>query len=149
MNSVLSPSISTLHQDFADITSQPSLEAPADSGLEGDEKAQEESCESHFLSPAAIKTLVQVHQCLCLGYARSLWYQSTAPANHSKEHMKTLVSSYLIASPLISHFYHLIGQWLLFFFQFFRNISIRVEVLSSERVLTSVFLHQTLNWTSS
>lgn len=108
---VLSPSVSTLHQDFADIMSQPSLEAPTDSGLkEDEEKAQEDSSESHFLSPAAINTLVQVHQCLCLGYAQSLWYQSTAPANHSKEHMKTLVSSYLIASPLISRFYHLIGQ---------------------------------------
>lgn len=108
---VLSPSISTLHQDFADIMSQPSLEAPADSGLKEDvKKAQEESSESHFLSQAAINTLVQVHQCLCLGYAKSLWYQSTVPANHSKEHMKTLVSSYLIASPLISRFYYLIGQ---------------------------------------
>lgn len=91
--------------------SQPSLEAPADSGLmEEEEKAQEQSSESHFLSPAAINTLVQVHQRLCLGYAQSLWYQSTAPANHSIEHIKALVSSYLIASPLMSRFYHLIGQ---------------------------------------
>lgn len=107
----ISPYISTLHQDFADIMSQPSLEAPADSGLmEEEEKAQEQSSERHFLSPAAINTLVQVHQRLCLGYAQSLWYQSTAPANHSKEHIKALVSSYLIASPLMSRFYHLIGQ---------------------------------------
>lgn len=100
-----------LPQDFADITAQPSLEAPEDSGLEEEVKAQEESSESHFLSPAAINTLAQVHQRLCLGYAQSLWYQSTAPANHSKEHIKALVSSYQIASPLMSRFYHLIGQW--------------------------------------
>lgn len=95
-------------QDFADITSQPSLEGPADKGLE-EEEAQEESNESGFLSPAAMNTLVQIHQSLCLGYAQSLWYQSTAPANHSKEHINALVSSYQIAAPMMSRFYHLIG----------------------------------------
>uniref|UniRef100_A0A8C4E8F0 Midasin n=1 Tax=Dicentrarchus labrax TaxID=13489 RepID=A0A8C4E8F0_DICLA len=73
-----------------------------------EEKAQEESSESSFLSSAAMNTLVQVHQRLCLGYAQSLWYQSTKPANHSKEHINALVSSYQIASPLMSRFYHLI-----------------------------------------
>lgn len=100
-----------LHQDFADMVSQPSLEAPADSGLkEEEEKAQEESSEGRFLCPAAVNTLVQVHQCLCLGHAQSMWYQSPAPANHSKEHIKSIVASYQIASPLMSRFYHLIGQ---------------------------------------
>ncbi|CAK6975580.1 Hypothetical predicted protein [Scomber scombrus] len=94
-------------KDFEDITSQPSLEGPADAGLQ-EEEAQEESNESGFLSPAAINTLVQIHQSLCLGYAQSLWYQSTAPANHSKEHIKALVSSYQIAAPVMSRFYHLI-----------------------------------------
>ncbi|KAM7394956.1 hypothetical protein PAMA_006612 [Pampus argenteus] len=95
------------NKDFADIVSQPSLEGPADAGLE-EEEAQEESSESDFLSPAAINTVVQVHQRLCQGYAQSLWYQSTAPANHSKEHIKALVSSYQIAAPVMSRFYHLI-----------------------------------------
>ncbi|XP_042247008.1 midasin [Thunnus maccoyii] len=95
------------HKDFADIVSQPTLEGPADAGLE-EEEAQEESSESGFLSPAAMNMVVQVHQRLCLGYAQSLWYQSTAPANHSKEHIKALVSSYQIAAPLMSRFYHLI-----------------------------------------
>ena len=58
--------------------------------------------------------LVQVHQQLCLGYARSLWYQSTVTANHSKESIKVLVSSYQIAAPVMSRFYHLMGQYLLF-----------------------------------
>lgn len=102
---------STLHQDFADITSQPSLEGPADSGLkEEGEKVQEESSKSCFLSPAGMNTLVQVHQRLCLGYAQSLWYQSTTPANDSKEHIQALVSSYQIVSPMMSRFFHLIGQ---------------------------------------
>ena len=91
--------------------SQPSLEAPSYSGPEkSEEKIQEETSESHFLTPDAINTLIQVHQRLCRGYAQSLWYRSAAPANHSQEHIRALVSSYQIASPLMSRFYHLIGQ---------------------------------------
>ncbi|KAM3861280.1 midasin [Diretmus argenteus] len=96
------------NRDFADITSQPSLEGPADAGLEEDEEeVHQDSGETGFLSPAGMNTVVQVHQRLCLGYARSLWYHSTAPANHSKEHFKALVSSYQIAAPVMSRFYHL------------------------------------------
>ncbi|XP_028296182.1 midasin isoform X2 [Gouania willdenowi] len=91
-------------QDFADITAQPSLEAPADSGLqEKQDKAQEDS-----LSGTTMNTVVLVHQRLCLGYAQSLWYHSKAPANRSKEHIQALVSAYQIASPVMSRFYHLI-----------------------------------------
>ncbi|XP_058470371.1 midasin [Solea solea] len=98
------------NKDFADITSQPSLEGPADSGLEEEEEkaAQHGSTESSFLSPNAMNTLVLVHNRLCLGYARSLWYQGTVTANHSKESIKALVSSYQIAAPVMSRFYHLI-----------------------------------------
>lgn len=89
---------------------QPSLEGPADSGNpEEEDELQEESIEGSFLSPAAMNTMVQVHQRLCLAYAQSLWYQSTIPANHSREHIRALVSSYQIASPVMSRFYHLIG----------------------------------------
>uniref|UniRef100_A0A3Q4BJ07 Midasin n=1 Tax=Mola mola TaxID=94237 RepID=A0A3Q4BJ07_MOLML len=97
------------NQDFADIMPQPCLEAPSYSGPEKrEEKIQKETSESRFLTPGAINTLIQVHQRLCLGYAQSLWYQSAAPANHSQEHIRALVSSYQIASPLMSCFYHLI-----------------------------------------
>ncbi|XP_034383471.1 midasin isoform X3 [Cyclopterus lumpus] len=97
------------NKDFADIMTQPTLEGPADLGLkEEEENIQEESSESSFLSPAVMNTVVQVHQRLCLGYAQSLWYQSTRPADHSREHVKALVSSYQIASPVMSRFYHLI-----------------------------------------
>ncbi|XP_062266826.1 midasin [Platichthys flesus] len=96
------------NKDFADIISQPTLEGPTDSEIdEEEEKAQEEAIDSASLSPAAMNMVVQVHQQLCLGYARSLWYQSTVTANHSKESIKVLVSSYQIAAPLMSRFYHL------------------------------------------
>lgn len=91
-------------QDFADILSQPSLESPADT-----EPEHEADTAAASLSGPAINTLVQVHQCVCLGYAQSLWYQSTPPTNHSKEHIKALISSHQIASPVMTHFYHLIG----------------------------------------
>uniref|UniRef100_A0A3P8RPW4 Midasin n=1 Tax=Amphiprion percula TaxID=161767 RepID=A0A3P8RPW4_AMPPE len=98
------------NKDFADITSQPTLEGPADTEPEGEEDQPQEESEMGSLSPAAMNTVVQVHQSLCLGYAQSLWYQSTAPANRSKEHIKALVSSYQIASPVMSRFYHLISE---------------------------------------
>lgn len=90
--------------------SQPSLDGPADTHLEGEgDKTHSDSSETSCLSPAAMTTVVQVHQRLCLGYAQSLWYKSTAPAIHSKEHIQALLSSYQVASPVVSHFYHLIG----------------------------------------
>uniref|UniRef100_M4AJ01 Midasin n=1 Tax=Xiphophorus maculatus TaxID=8083 RepID=M4AJ01_XIPMA len=89
-------------KDFADILSQPSLEGPADT-----EPEHEADAAAASLSGPAINTLVQVHQCVCLGYAQSLWYQGTPPTNHSKEHIKALISSHQIASPVMTHFYHL------------------------------------------
>ncbi|XP_041660686.1 midasin isoform X2 [Cheilinus undulatus] len=98
------------NKDFADIVSQPSLEAPVASELheEDQEENQEGPSESSCLSSGAMNMVVHIHQHLCLGYACSLWYQSTKPANRSKEHITALVSSYQIASPLMSRFYHLI-----------------------------------------
>ncbi|XP_069561962.1 midasin [Brachyistius frenatus] len=98
------------NQDFEDIMSLPSLEGPADAGLRGDEDRVQEDTEMDSLTPAAMDTVVQVHQRLCLGHAHSLWYQSTAPANHSREHITAMVFSYQIASPMMSRFYHLIDS---------------------------------------
>ncbi|KAM9355690.1 midasin [Pholidichthys leucotaenia] len=98
-------------QDFEDITSEPSLEGPAIRKQDKEPgKSQQESSELVTLSPAAMNVLVQVHQHLCQGYAQSLWYQNTEPGNHSREHIKALLSSYQIAFPVVSNFYHLIGS---------------------------------------
>ncbi|XP_041831629.1 LOW QUALITY PROTEIN: midasin [Melanotaenia boesemani] len=98
-------------KDFADIMSQTSLEGPADTELEQEEdEGQQEAPETGSLSSVAMDTVVQVHQRMCLAYARSLWYHGAAPANHSKDHIKALISSYQIASPVMSHFYHLIDS---------------------------------------
>ena len=104
-----SPSGGFCVQDFADITSQPTLEAPTDAEEEGQEMANDEALDDDVLTAAAMNTVVQVHQRLCLGFAQSLWYQSPPPANHSKDHITALVSSHQIAAPVMSRFYHLIG----------------------------------------
>ncbi|MEQ2219158.1 hypothetical protein XENOCAPTIV_013383 [Xenoophorus captivus] len=99
------------NKDFADILSQPSLEGPADKELEYEElEAQQGAAEAGSLSVYAMNTMVHVHQCMCLGYAQSLWYQRTPPTNNSKEHIKALISSYQIASPVMSRFYHLMDS---------------------------------------
>ncbi|XP_034060418.1 LOW QUALITY PROTEIN: midasin [Gymnodraco acuticeps] len=97
------------NKDFADIMALPSLEGPSDSERQEEEEGvQEESSEGSFLSVAAMNTVLKIHQRLSLGHARSLWYKGTTPANHSREHIIALVSSYQIASPMMSRFYHLI-----------------------------------------
>ncbi|XP_007570662.1 midasin isoform X2 [Poecilia formosa] len=97
-------------KDFADILSQPSLEGLADTEPEHEADAAQKVAAAASLSGPAINTLVKVHQCMCLGYAQSLWYQGTPPTNHSKEHIKALISSHQIASPVMTHFYHLIDS---------------------------------------
>lgn len=96
------------------MTSQPSLEQPEHTGAEEEEEleAEAESGEGGSLSLACMHTAVQVHQRLCLGFSRSLWYQTSTPANRSKDHISALVSSYQIMAPVITRFYHLLGTFL-------------------------------------
>uniref|UniRef100_A0A9R1SM52 Midasin n=2 Tax=Cyprinus carpio TaxID=7962 RepID=A0A9R1SM52_CYPCA len=101
-------SFPSYHKDFADITSEPSLDQPII--IEDDDDADMESSSSEtssFLLVSSMSTVVQVHQRLCLSYAQSLWYQPNPPTNHSKDHISALVSSYQITAPLIARFYHL------------------------------------------
>ncbi|KAM9495289.1 midasin [Clarias gariepinus] len=98
----------TYHKDFADITEEPSLEQPII--IEDDEECdgETETCDNSVLQASSCQnTIVQVHQKLCLAFARSLWYRSNPPINRSKEHLSTLVTSYQITAPLIARFYHL------------------------------------------
>ncbi|KAF4099466.1 hypothetical protein G5714_019592 [Onychostoma macrolepis] len=101
-------SFPSYHKDFADITSEPSLDQPII--IEDDDDADMESSSSEtssFLLVSSMSTVVQVHQRLCLSYAQSLWYQPNLSTNHSKDHISALVSSYQITAPLIARFYHL------------------------------------------
>ncbi|CAB1340438.1 unnamed protein product, partial [Coregonus sp. 'balchen'] len=78
--------------------------------LPPEEEVTEDPSEAGFLSPACMNTVVQVHQRLCLGYTQSLWYQASAPANHSRDHIRALVSSYQTTAPVMSRFYHLMDS---------------------------------------
>lgn len=98
-------------QDFADITSEPSLDQPVIIEDDNDADMEESSSEtSSFLLVGSMSTVVQVHQRLCLSYAQSLWYQPNPSTNHNKDHISALVSSYQITAPLIARFYHLMGM---------------------------------------
>ncbi|XP_049611993.1 midasin isoform X4 [Syngnathus scovelli] len=93
-------------KDFADM-SLPSLEGPTDADME-EEDAGKRLDERSFLSTPAMNTVVEIHQRLCLGHARALWYQNRAPNGQSSDYIKALLLSYQIAAPLVTHFYHLI-----------------------------------------
>ncbi|KAK2883458.1 hypothetical protein Q8A67_017095 [Cirrhinus molitorella] len=101
-------SFPSYHKDFADITSEPSLDQPIIIEDDDDVDTEESSSEtSSFLLVSSMSTVVQVHQRLCLSYAQSLWYQPNTPSSHTKDHIRALVSSYQITTPLIARFYHL------------------------------------------
>nr|XP_015209182.1 PREDICTED: midasin [Lepisosteus oculatus] len=95
-------------KDFADITSEPSLEQ--DAAMAEEENTESELADSGSVSQSCMNMVVQVHQQLCLGFSRSLWYQPHLPASYEKDLLRALVSSYQIAAPLITRFYHLIGS---------------------------------------
>lgn len=101
-------SFPSYHKDFADITSEPSLDQPIiiEDDDEADMKA-ESSETSSFLLVSNMSRVVQVHQRLCLSFARSLWYHSEPPISQARDHISALVSSYQITAPLIARFYHL------------------------------------------
>ncbi|XP_015262586.1 PREDICTED: midasin [Gekko japonicus] len=97
-----------LHEkDFKDITNQASLEEEMETedGLEN-----EAAFETLLLSHHSLKTVMEVHQQLCLYFARSLWYQQNMPSNQTKYHLTTFISCYQTGSSLVAHFYPLIGS---------------------------------------
>ncbi|KAL8186257.1 UNVERIFIED_CONTAM: hypothetical protein K2H54_066664, partial [Gekko kuhli] len=97
-----------LHEkDFKDITNQASLEEEMETedGLEN-----EAACETLLLSHHSLKTVMEVHQQICLYFARSLWYQQNLPANQTKYHLTTFISCYQTGASLVAHFYPLIGS---------------------------------------
>ncbi|XP_064411298.1 midasin [Latimeria chalumnae] len=94
-------------KDFADITSQPSLEEKMETE---EEYAEVQALESALVSPSSVQTLVKIHQQMCLRFANSLWYQQNLPARHTKEYLSAFVSSYQTAAALVTHFYPLIDS---------------------------------------
>ncbi|XP_058881826.1 midasin isoform X1 [Acipenser ruthenus] len=98
------------NKDFADITSEPSLEQSVDDEEEEEEEEEEEHTEPSSLSPSCMQALMQIHQRLCLGYSRSLWYRQSPAATQTRDYLCALVSSYQTTAPLMARFYHLIDS---------------------------------------
>ncbi|KAM8954164.1 midasin [Pelodytes ibericus] len=92
-------------QDFADITAQPSLEEQMDT----DNKVEQDAAHSTLVSPSSMQTLMLIHQQLCLGTARSLWYHQNPPPHEAKHYLSTFLSCYQTSSTLIEHLYPIIG----------------------------------------
>ncbi|KAG8124032.1 hypothetical protein E2320_019500 [Naja naja] len=66
--------------------------------------------EKILLSHHSMKTVMTVHQQLCLSFAQSLWYQQNIPPNQSKLQLNLFLSCYQTGVSLIAHFYSLIGS---------------------------------------
>ncbi|XP_061479315.1 midasin isoform X2 [Rhineura floridana] len=97
-----------LHEkDFEDITTQASLEEK----IEMEDGFESEAVpEKTLFSYHSMKTVMTVHQQLCLYFARSLWYQQSLPCHQAKHHLSTFLSCYQTGASLVAHFYPLIGS---------------------------------------
>uniref|UniRef100_A0A8D0DW25 Midasin n=1 Tax=Salvator merianae TaxID=96440 RepID=A0A8D0DW25_SALMN len=97
-----------LHEkDFEDITAEESLEGKMETG---DDLENEEVTEKPLLSHHSMKTVIAVHQQLCLFFARSLWYQENHPSYQAKHHLRAFLSCYQTGASLLAQFYPLIDS---------------------------------------
>ncbi|XP_066468783.1 midasin [Tiliqua scincoides] len=97
-----------LHEkDFEDVTTQASLEGEMKTEVDLED---EEVPEKPLLSQHSMRTVMTVHQQLCLSFARSLWYQQSPPSHQAKHHLSAFLSCYQTGTSLVAHFYPLIGS---------------------------------------
>ncbi|XP_062836825.1 midasin isoform X1 [Anolis carolinensis] len=118
-----------LHEkDFEDITSEASLERKMEieDGLEN-----EESPGKPLLSHHSMKTVMTIHQQLCLLFARSLWYRQNLPTHQTKHNLNAFLSCYQTGASLLAHYYPLIGSEM-------------NDNLHGSQLLTSTILQNTL-----
>ncbi|XP_066110370.1 midasin isoform X3 [Saccopteryx bilineata] len=91
-------------KDFADILVEPALEKGISDGQESQAAA-----DPALLAPSSMQAVVQIHQQLCLYFARSLWYQQTPPPHEAKHFLSLFLSCYQTGASLVTHFYPLMG----------------------------------------
>ncbi|XP_040284697.1 midasin isoform X1 [Bufo bufo] len=114
-------------QDFADITEQLSLDEPMKT--EGGESQADD--QTTLVSKSSMHTVMLIHQQLCLGVARSLWYHQKPPQNLSKHYLSVFLSCYQTSAALIESLYPLIGADL-------------NDHLSSSHLLASTLMQNTI-----
>ncbi|XP_069866566.1 midasin isoform X1 [Dipodomys merriami] len=96
-----------LHEkDFEDILEKSTLEEN-----KGTSAGQEEEAVTDLalLSQSSMQMVMLIHQQLCLNFARSLWYQQTAPPHEAKHYLSLFLSCYQTGASLVTHFYPLMG----------------------------------------
>ncbi|XP_063299642.1 midasin [Pelobates fuscus] len=92
-------------RDFADVTALPSLEEQMDT----EEKVEQETTTNILVSQSSMQKVMFIHQELCLGTARSLWYHQNIPPHEAKHYLNVFLSCYQTSSTLIEHMYPLLG----------------------------------------
>ncbi|CAH6790218.1 midasin [Phodopus roborovskii] len=96
-----------LHEkDFADIVIEQTLEEKK--GASGGQE-EEEATDPALLSQSSMQAVMQIHQQLCLSFARSLWYQQTVPPHEAKHYLSLFLSCYQTGASLVTHCYPLMG----------------------------------------
>uniref|UniRef100_A0A8C2SW72 Midasin n=1 Tax=Coturnix japonica TaxID=93934 RepID=A0A8C2SW72_COTJA len=88
------------------ITAQPSLEEKMETGEPVEDQLE---VDRGLLSKSSMRTVMMVHQHLCLNFARSLWYQQSLPSHQAKHYFSAFISCYQTGACLVSQFYPLIG----------------------------------------
>ncbi|KAI4567363.1 hypothetical protein MJG53_008943 [Ovis ammon polii x Ovis aries] len=95
-----------LHEkDFADILVEPTLEEKGPSGGQEEEATPGPT----VLSQSSMQAVMRIHQQLCLGFARSLWYQQSPPPHGAEHYLSLFLSCYQTGASLVTHFYPLMG----------------------------------------
>ncbi|XP_060024167.1 midasin [Lagenorhynchus albirostris] len=93
-------------EDFADILVEPTLEAKKGPS---DGQEEETATEPALLSQSSMQAVMLIHQQLCLGFARSLWYQQTPPPHVAEHYLSLFLSCYQTGASLVTNFYPLMG----------------------------------------
>ena len=82
---------------------EPTLEEKGPSG------GQEEAGPA-VLSQSSMQAVMHIHQQLCLGFARSLWYQQSPPPHGAEHYLSLFLSCYQTGASLVTHVYPLMGM---------------------------------------
>ncbi|XP_069462584.1 midasin isoform X2 [Ambystoma mexicanum] len=95
-------------KDFEDITAQPSLEEEMDT-KDDDSEVKSATAEATLLSQGSMRTVMLIHQQLCLCSARAFWYQQRPSPHQAKYYLSAFLSCYQSSSSVIAHFYPMMG----------------------------------------
>ena len=85
---------------------EPTLEEKGPSGGQEEEATPGPA----VLSQSSMQAVMRIHQQLCLGFARSLWYQQSPPPHGTEHYLSLFLSCYQTGASLVTYFYPLMGM---------------------------------------